>query len=200
MTDVNGKNQGAEGLEKPLERTISKKLEDAGEPPDGYSVSMSCDFLATSLPETEEPKRQVGQAIGDYVCILKTALQSGGDPRGRQTQLECGIVMHSQPFAISDTGEFILEDLEAAPHLRGWTTGDSTDTIKHCIAEKTEKIKDIICCYLEWRLVLVDHNVYSPGDWEDEWETIRDDLGDTKPWSEIVVLSLTEPSTHVDVI
>ena len=200
MTDANGKHQGAEELEKPLDRIISKALEDAGEPPGGYSVSVSCDFPATSLPETKETERQVGQAIDDYVYILNKALQSGGAPVGRQERLACGIYMHFQPFSTSDPGEFILEDIEAAPHLRGWTTGDSIDAIDRCIAKKTEKIKDIICCYPEWWLVLVDHNVYAPGNWEAEWETIRNDLEDTKPWSRIVVLSMTQPSAPVEVI
>jgi len=51
MTDtVTRKNQGAEELEKPLERTIGKVLEDAGKPPGGYSVDVSCDLLDISLP------------------------------------------------------------------------------------------------------------------------------------------------------
>lgn len=200
MTDASRKNQGAEEIEKPLERTISKVLEDAGEPPSGYSVEVSCGFLATSLPEASVTKGQVGEAVDKYVKILDKALQSGGAPVSRQKRLECGLDIHFQPFVTSDTGEFTLVDVEAAPHLRGWTTNDSIENINRCIEEKAEKIRDKINLYSEWWLVLVDHNVYAPGNQDDSWITIRNGLDDTKPWSRIVVLSLTEPPTHVDVI
>ena len=201
MTDATRKNQGAEEIEKPLERTINRVLEDAGEPPGGYSVSVSCDLLATSLPETRVTRKQVGQAVDDYIDILNEALQSGGDPKGRQTRLPCGIDMHFQPFATSGTGEFILVQVEAATHLRGWVVKDSIDNINRCIAEKTDKIKNKIHLYPEWCLVLVDRDVFTPSKWEkDEWQDIRNSLGDTKPWSRIVVLSWLHPSTHVEVI
>ena len=200
MTDANGKNQGAEGLEKPLEKTISKVLEAVGEPPGGYSVEVSCDLLDTSLPETDETERQVGRAVDRYVKKLNKALQCGRAPVSWEKRLECKLDIHFQPFLTSEPGEFVLMPVEAATHLRGWQIPDSIDNINRCIADKTCKIKDIICCYPEWWLVLVDHNVYTPGNWEAAWDTIRNDLGDTKPWSRIVVLSKTEPSTHVDMI
>ena len=200
MTDATRENQGAEEIEKPLEKTISKILEDAGEPPGGYSVSVSCDLLDTSLPKTKVTKRQVGQAVDDYVNILDKAVQSGGDPVSRQTRLKCRMDMHFQPFATSDTGEFFLVQVEAATHLRGWVVKDSIDNINRCIAEKTDRIKNKIHLYPEWWLVLVDHDVFTPGNWDDDWETIRNALVDTKPWSRIVVLSWIHPSTHVDVI
>lgn len=200
MTDANGKNQGAESLEKPLERTIGKVLEDAGEPPGGYSVDVSCDLLATSLPDTEVTRQQVGQDVDKYVKILDKALQSGGAPVSCQKRLDCGLDIHFQPLLTSDTGEFTLVHVEAATHLRGWPIPDATDNINRCIEEKTEKIKDKIHLNPEWWLVLVDCDGNTSGNREDEWEKIRDGLVDTQPWAKIVVLGVTEPPTHVDVI
>ena len=200
MTDADGKNLGVESLEKPLEETIGNVLADAGEPPGGYSVDVSCYLPATSLPVTKVTRKQVGQAVDKYVKILDKAVRSGETPVPWGEPLQCGLNIHFEPFLTSDTGEFILMPPDAATHLRGWTTNDSIDTINRCIAEKTGKIKDISNCYSEWWLVLVDHSVYTPGNWDDSWITIRNGLGDTKPWSRIVVLSLTEPPTHVDVI
>ena len=77
---------------------------------------------------------------------------------------------------------------------------DSIDNINRCIEEKTAKIKDKVALYPEWWLILVDHNLYTPDSANDAWETIRDGLADTNPWSRIVVLSEVNPSPHVDVI
>ena len=145
-------------------------------------------------------RNQVGQAVDDYISILNKALQSGGAPVSRHTQTKCRIDMYFQPFATSDTGEFILMPVEAATHLRGWVVKDSIDNINRCIEEKTDRIKNKIHLYPEWWLVLVDHYVFTPGNWDDDWKTIRNALGDTGPWSKIVVLSWIHPLTHVDVI
>ncbi len=201
MTEVNGEMQGVEQLEEPLEGIIRRKLKDAGEPPGAYSVSVSCDLLATSLPATKVTSKQVGKAVDDYTDILNEALQSGRAPASWATQLKCRLDMHFHPFSTSGTGEFILVQVEAATHLRGWVVKDSIDTINRCIAYKTDKIKNLIHCYPEWWLVLVDRDVFTPSKREkDEWQDIRNSLGDTKPWSRIVVLSWLHPSTHVDVI
>lgn len=201
MTDATRKNQGTEEIEKPLERTISKVLEDAGAPPSGYSVAVSCDMLDTFLPEAKVTRKQVGEAVHDYVEILNEALQSWGDPVSWQTQLECRLAMHFYPFSTTGAGEFTLQQVEAATHLRGWVVKDSIDNINRCIVDKTDKIKNKIHQYPEWWLVLVDHNVFTPlkGE-EDEWQEIRNSLGDTKPWSRIVVLSWLHPLMHIDVI
>lgn len=202
MTDTTTrKNQGAEELEKPLERTIGKVLEDAGEPPGGYSVSVSCDLLDTCLPKTKTTRKQVGKAVDDYVAILDKALQSGGDPVSWWTHLECRLDVHFQPFSTSGPGEFILMPVEAATHLRGWVVKDSINNINRCIEEKTDKIKDRIHLYPEWWLVLPAHKIFTPGSQEkDEWQTVCDSLVDTKPWSRIIVLDWIHQKMHVDVI
>ena len=169
MTDANRKNQGIEEIKNPLERTINEVLKEAGDPPGGYNVSVSCDLLATSLPETKKVTReQVGQSVADYVCILNKALRSGEAPMSWQKRLECKLDIHFHPFLAPDTGEFELVQVEAATHLRGWPILDSTDNINRCIADKTDKIKDIIHCYPEWWLVLVDCDGNTPGNREDE--------------------------------
>ncbi len=200
MIEVNGKYLGAESLEKPLERTIRKVLNDVGEPPGGYSVDVSCDLLATSLPETEVTEEQVGQAVDEYVNILNKALQSGGAPESWWAHLKGSLDMRFHPFLAPGPGKFNLMPVEAAMHLRGWVVKDLVDNIRRCIAVKTKKIENIVHLYLEWWLVLVERDLYAPGDSDDSWITVRNGLGDTKPWSRIVVLSVTQPSTHVDVI
>ena len=51
MTDINRQNQGAEELERPLEKMIEKILKDAEDPPGGYIASVSCDLLRDTLPQ-----------------------------------------------------------------------------------------------------------------------------------------------------
>ena len=202
MTDTaTRENQGAEELEKPLERAICKVLQDAGEPPGGYSVSVSCDLLETFLPKPKVTRQQVGKAVDDYVAILDKAWQSGGDPESWRAHLKCKLDMHFQPFSTSGPGEFVLLQVEAATHLRGWVIKDSIDNVNRCIVDKTAKIQDRIHLYPEWWLVLPAHNIVTPGSREkDEWQTVRDGLVDTKPWSRVVVLDWIHPKTHVDLI
>ena len=200
MTDTNRHNQAAEELEKPLEAMISTILEEAGEPPGGYNVYLSCNLLRDTLPQAEVTKKLVGQAVDEFVDILSDALQSGKSPVHWWTQLECGLSIHFASVLTSGTGKFTLDQVEAATALRGWVDGDSIDNINRCIMDKTDKIKDIVHLCPVWWLVLVDHNVFTPGSWEDEWQTIRNGLVATNPWSRIVVLSWIHPLSHVDVI
>ena len=200
MIEDNGEYLGAESLEKPLERTIGKVLKDVGEPPGGYSVDVSCDLLATSLPEPEVTRKQVGQAVDEYVNILDKAWQSGEAPESWWAHLKGRLSMHFHPFSAPGSGRFILMPVEAATHMRGWVVKDLIDNIRRCIADKTDKIKHKVHLYPEWWLVLVERDLYAPGKSDDSWITVRNGLGDTKPWSRVVVLSVTQPSTHVDVI
>ena len=142
MTDTaTRENQEAEELEKPLERAIRKVLQDAGELPGGYSVSVSCDLLDTFLPKPKVTRQQVGKAVDDYVALLDKALQSGGNPESWRAHLKCKLDMHFQPFSTSGPDEFILMQVEAATHLRGWVVKDSIDNANRCIVDKAGKIK-----------------------------------------------------------
>ena len=200
MLDANRKNQGIEEIEKPLEGTIRKVLKDVGEPPDGYSVDVSCDLLATSLPEPAVTRRQVKQAVEECVKIFDKAVQSGETPESRWVNLKGRLSMHFHPFSAPGPGRFILMPVEAATHLRGWVVKDLIDNIRRCLADKTDKIKNKVHLYPEWWLVLVERDFHAQGNSDDSWITVRNGLGDTKPWSRIVVLSVTQPSTHADVI
>lgn len=202
MTDAAaGENLAAEELETPLRGTLSEALEKAGEPPGGYGVLVSCDLLATSLPETKKrAKRQVEQAVVEYTHRLNRDLQAGRPPQRWRTERKGRLVLHFFPFSSSQPGRFTLADVEAATDLRGWVVKDSIDNINRCIAEKTGKIEGIVDRYPEWWLVLMDHDVFTPGRGDEDWEPIRQGLVETKPWSRIVVLSWVHPSTHVDVI
>ena len=147
-------------------------------------------------------QNQVRHAIEQYLDMLIDALQSEYPPCHWQTQLECGISIRFYPAHASRTSKFKLEQVDASTALGGGlVVSDSINSINRCIVEKTEKTKDKTHLYAEWWLVLVDHNVYTPGNWEtDEWNTIRKGLVDTSPWSRIVVISWMDGLMHTDLI
>ena len=108
MTDTNRPNQAVEELEKPLEATISKILQEAVPPPGGYNVYLSCDLLRDALPQPRVTKKQVGQAVDEVVDILSDALQTGKSPVHWWTQLECGISIHFDSVLTSGPGKFTI--------------------------------------------------------------------------------------------
>lgn len=202
MTDSNGMNQGVEEFEHPLQRTIKNVLNEAEEPPGGYSVIVSCDLLRDVMPRTSVTQNQIRRAADQYLAILNDALQSGETPGDWQTQLECGISIHFYPAQIPGASKFKLDQVDASAALGGgYVVSDSINNINRCVAEKTEKIKDKIHLYTEWWLVLVDHNVYTPMSNEaDELNIIRNNLQNTENWSRIVVLNWNFPEKHVDLL
>ena len=173
----------------------------AGEPPGGYKVFVSCDLFHADLPAKEVIICEVKHAADEYIESIKEALQGGHRPPHLSFELNCGMSIRFDSLNISAAGYFELMDVQAATVLAGWVINDSIDNINRCIEEKTDKIKNRIHRYPEWWLVLVDHNIYTPGSWEtDEWQTIRDNLVDTEPWARIVVISWTDCLMHVDLI
>lgn len=202
MTDTTKPNQGAEELEKPLEVTFTEILEEAGEPPGGYSVYVSCLLLHDCLPPIRVTRKQISRAIDEAVDYLDKAMQSNRRPPiSWRTQLKCGISIWYDAVQVPDTAKFELVEVEAAASMRGWVVKDTVDNINRCICDKTEKVMKVgVHRYPEWWLILADHNVRAPDGWDEEWRTIRNQLVDTQPWSRIVVLNWLDPRTHVDVI
>ncbi len=202
MTDTTKTNRGVEELEKPLEVTITALLKEAVEPPGGYNVFLSCLLPHDCLPPTRVTRKQVSRAIDEFVDYLNKAMQPGRRPHfSWATHLKCGITIWFDAALTSNTAKFELVDVEVAASMRGWVVKDTIDNINRCIQDKTEKVmKTGVHRYPEWWLVLVDHNVFAPDGWDEEWHTIRKQLVDTQPWSRIVVLHWWDTQRHVEVI
>lgn len=194
-------NRGLESVENPLEKDIKAGLESAGEPPHGCKVYVSCDLFYADLPAREVVIREVKLAAIQFIESIREALQDGHRLPQMSFELNCGMSICFDAFEKSSTGFFEVMDVQAGTVLRGLVIKDSIDNINRCIVEKTDKIKVKIHQYREWWLVLVDYNIYTPGSWEQaEWQTIKDELVDTKPWSRIVVISRMDELMHTDLI
>ncbi|MCY4079138.1 MAG: hypothetical protein OXF54_02765 [Caldilineaceae bacterium] len=197
-------DEGVETDEYALTSMIEEVLEEAGEPPGGYDVDVKCQTHGVSLgtrKDKKSVKQTVTQFVAQYAKKIDGALQSGERPESWITGWECGMRLRFSSGLISRTSKFELVDVEAEAASRGWVVSDSIDNINRCIVEKTDTIKDKICLYPEWWLVLVAHNIDVPGSWEqDRWQTVRDNLVDTRPWSRIVVLNQTDHLISVDLI
>lgn len=193
-------NRGLESVEKPLEGDIKAGLRAAGEPPGGYKVFVDCDLLRADLPAREVIICEVKHATDQYIEIIREAFQVGHRPPCSPFKLDCGMSIEFVPGEVAAAGSFELNAVEAATSSR-LVIPDSIDNINRCIEVKTDKIKNRVHRYPQWWLVLVDHNIHTPGSWEtDEWQTIRDNLVDTGPWARIVVISWMDCLMHVDLI
>lgn len=193
MTDATKPNQSVEELERPLENIIRRVLEQARPAPGDYDIHVvQCDLYRASLPDREVTRKQIGSAAEEYICILNEALQSQGKPVRWKIELECGIVIHFYPTSTPRDGRFVLEPGQVAvlPPSSGHVVQRSIENINRCIVEKSRKIRDKICRFSEWWLVLVDIGLPTPPVGElDEWQEIRNGLIDSAPWSRIVVFS-----------
>lgn len=210
LTDASATKGKGSGIDKPLERVVGKVLEEAGEPPGGHDVYVSCGLLVDDLPPLKVTRRQVKHAVDRYINILSAAFsQGGGSPVTKGTRLEYGsfsYLFYSRPS--SKAGRFKLEQATGA--IGRSVVGESIEDINRCISKKTDKIEDKIDCYLEWWLVLVDCEFLTPLAWgpdtpgknweQDEWQQIRDGLIDMDPWSRVVVIGLVDDLMHVDLI
>ena len=197
-------DEGVETDENALTSMIEEVLEKAGEPPGEYNVDVKCQTHGVLLGKRNHKKlvkQTVAQFVTQYAKKIAGALQSGKHPESWITGWECGIRLRFSSGLISRTSKFKLVDVEVEAASRGWMVSDSIDNINRCIVEKTDKIEDRICLYAEWWLVLVSHNIDVPGSWEqDRWQTVRDNLVDTRPWSRIVVLNQIGHLMPVDLI
>lgn len=201
LTDANATKGKGSGIDKPLEDIISKILEEAGEPPGGHNVYVWSGLLDDELPPPKVTKKQVKQAVDEYTKILSEVFsQSGGNPVKERTQLECGKFSHHFcPRPTSETGKFVL--MQATTAMGRQVGAESIDDINRCIVEKTTRIKDRICLYPKWWLVLVDREFLTPLKWDqDEWQQIRNSLVETDPWSRVVVIGWMDDLIHTDLI
>lgn len=197
-------DEGVETDENALTSMIEEVLEKAGEPPGGFNVYVKCQTHGASLGTRKDKKlvkQTVAQFVTQYAKKIAGALRSGEHPKSWITDWECGIRLRFSSGLISRTSKFELVDVEAEAASRGWVVSDLIDNINRCIVEKTDKIKDRICLYPEWWLVLVAHDIDVPGSWEqDQWQEVRDNLVDSGPWSRIVVLNQIDRLMSVELI
>lgn len=189
LTDASATKGKGRGIDKPLEKIVGEILEEAGKPLGGHDVFVRCGFLGCDLPPSKVTRRQVKQAIGEYVRILGAAFsRSGGNPVTKRTRLECGKFIFdfwSRPASMA--GKFKLE--QATWAMGGLVGAGLVGDINRCILEKTDKIGGKFNCYPEWWLVLVDREFLTAPEWDrDEWQQIRNGLVDVDPWSRVVVV------------
>lgn len=195
--DDSGK--GVESVEYGLEKTIGEVLGVSGPPPGSYNVHVECQTHG-ALPKKNKTEKLVRQAVGQYVKKINAALKLGIHPKHWTPGLECGIRLIFSCTPASGIGKFQVKRVEADAGSRGWPS-DSIDNINRCIEKKTKKIQGKIHYFPEWWLVLVPDKIFPPESREqDRWQTIRDGLVDTGPWSRIIVLSGLSGLMHVDLI
>ena len=203
MTEDNGRTRGIEEYEMPFRRTISKVLEEFGEPPGGYTVTVNCDFPydAKRLPAKDVVRVKVREAVNDYVKEMSNVLRAGSSPRGFEWKVACGINLFFSPAKISETGRFELIDVEVETASRGWVIADAVQNIDRCVKEKTRKVvrKNRVHDYAEWWLVLVDHILVVPLA-EDELNDLRNALPPMGFWSRVVVVSPDNPKMFFELI
>ena len=185
--------KGLETIEFNLTRMINEVLKKAGETPGGYTVYVKCETQGVSLEtrqDKKEVKRLVVQLVAQYAKQIDTALKLNERPEPWRTGWERGIQLRFFPGRYSNTAKFKLEPVQADVAMGFLVVRNLIDNILRCIKDKTCKIQGKIDRYDELWLVLVDlHIMMPPGLNRDEWEQIRNGLGDTKPWSRIVVIN-----------
>ena len=203
MTEDNGTIRGIEEYEKPLERTIRRVLEEFGEPPGGYTVTVNCDFPydAKRLPAKDVVRDKVREAVNDYAKEMSNVLRAGNSPKGYEWKVACGINLFFNAAKISPTGRFELIDVEVETASRGWVIADAVHNIGRCVKEKTRKVErnNRVSDYAEWWLVLVDHILVVPLA-DDELNDLRSSLPPMGFWSRVVVVSPENPEMFFELI
>lgn len=198
---TNNTGKGAESFEKPLEKAITKTLDDLEFSLEGYNVYMRCCLFGNTLPKNTVTQRQVGEAVNMYFDHLNDVLQSGEDPeRRREINLECGIRIDFWPRKISGIGKFKLEPI-TYPCEGVQVDSTSIDTINRCVAKKTERVQHIADKFPDLWLVLVNRGGFTPAiDDKDDWKSVKDGIVNQGPWSRIVVINWDNGLPHIDLI
>ena len=188
-------------IEHSLSRIIINLLEEAGEPPGGYTVYVRCE-TSGAPPKRKETEKIVREAIDQCLQILNEALRLGEKPKWPKWRFASGLRLRFSAYIIpGKRGKFEFMWPVAHADERGWELADSVRNINHSIVTKTRKIEDKIHCYTEWWLVLVENDFWTPGDWEtDRWQWIRDNLIEASPWSRVVVIKGNARLTFVELI
>ena len=196
MTEDKGTTRGIEEYEMPLRKTISQVLEEFGEPPGGYTVTVHCDFPydAQRLPAKDVVRDKVRETVDEYAKEMSNVLRTGSSPKGLDRKVACGLNFFFSPAKISAAGKFELIDVEVETASRGWVISDAVNNIDRCVKEKTRKVvrKNRINDYAEWWLVLVDHILVVPLA-EDDLNDLRESLPPQGFWSRVVVVSPENP-------
>ena len=196
MTEDNGSARGIEEYETPFRNTISKVLEEFGEPPGGYTVTVHCDFPydAQRLPAKDLVRAKVRETVGEYAEAMGNVLRTGSSPKGHDWKVACGINFFFSSAKTSAAGRFELIDVEVETASRGWVISDAVNSIAHCVKEKTRKVvrKNRVHEYAEWWLVLVDHILVVPLE-EEGLNALRNSLPPMGFWSRAAVVSPYDP-------
>ena len=194
-------NRGLEGVEKPLRQDIVSGLEAAEQPPHGYKVYVSCDLLHTDLPDKKVVISEVKRAANKYIKCLKESIRHGHRPPHSGDETSFRMRIDFIAGTKSATNQFELMGVLAGVEDTGWVARDSIDNINRCINIKTDKIRDKHDLYIEWWLILVEHNVHPTVLRQtNELQTVRNELVDTTLWSRITILSNLEGVPDLNLI
>ena len=194
-------NRGLESVEEPLKQDIKSGLKCAEQPPHGCKVFVSCDLFRTDLPDRKTIIQEVKEAANGYVECIKDSLRQVQRPSHTRDETSFGMSIRFDTLTNSATNQFELMGVVAGVEDTGWVANDSIDNINRCINTKTDKIRDKHDLYIEWWLILVEHNVHPTVLRQtNELQTVRNELVDTTPWSRIVILSSLEGVPELDLI
>ena len=195
MAEVDGQTEGIEDSEKPLERNVKKTLAESGPPPEGYTVSVDCNYpFDPPIPEKDVIGREVNEAVEKFIEEMRRDLESRRCPLRAEISLECGMTLLFWPVRTPGTGGFELNDVEVATGSRGFVVRDATDNIARSIQEKTRKVvgRDRVNDFRAWWLVLVDH-IHAVPLREADLNKVRGALPRWDLWSRVIVVSPENP-------
>ena len=195
MTDRDGKSEGIENSEKPLEDAVKAVLEQYSQAPGGYTVLVDCNYpFDPPIPPKEVTRREVKEAVDKFMEEMRRDLESRRCPLRSRISLACGMTLLFWPVRLPGPGGFELDDVEVATASRGWMLADTTDNIARCIQKKTRQV--VAACrvndYREWWLVLVDH-IHVVSLREAYLNKVRGALPPRDLWSRIIVVSPENP-------
>ncbi len=192
MSDIDGKYEGIENSEKPLERYVEELLEPYLPAPNGYTVFVDCNYPCDPpIPKKDVIGREVKAAVEKFKEEMRRGLESR---RCRRLSLECGIELLFWPDRTPGTGGFELNDVDVATGNRGFVVRDAIDNVVRSIQEKTRKVvgRDRVNDFTAWWLVLVDH-IHAVPLREVDLNKIRRALPGSDIWSRVIVVSPENP-------
>ncbi len=195
MADIDGKYEGIENSEKPLERYVEELLEPYSQAPNGYTVFVDCNYrFDPPIPKRDVIGREVKAAVEEFKERMRRDLELRRCPSCSEISLECGVTLLFWPDRTPGTGGFELNDVDVATGSRGFVVRDAIDNVARSIQEKTRKVvgRDRVNDFAAWWLVLVDH-IHAVPLREADLNRIRRALPRRDIWSRVIVVSPENP-------
>lgn len=196
--NANASHQTLESLENPAIKAICKALIESDNPPNDYTMEVSCDLPTQELPPRNVTLSTVKKGVAQYLAKLNHAIQSNSPLPICRTEPEHGITLHFHSAQTSEECQFVLAQVDASGPL-GWTISDLITIINRCIRSKTQAASSVANQYKQLWLVLVDHNTNMPPSSDaSAWNEIRAGINVPQPWSKVIVLSSHTQYDYID--